>query len=98
MLAEVPENLLEVTASPRIYQTERTRPIEEFYRPARRPCRPAGRRPRCPKRGSRVRHPTLGQGVVLELEGEGDDAKFTIFFERAGKKKLVARYATLELL
>ena len=53
---------------------------------------------RGPKRGSRVRHPTLGQGVVLELEGEGDDAKFTIFFERAGKKKLIARYATLELL
>ena len=51
---------------------------------------------RGPKRGSRVRHPTLGQGVVLELEGEGDDAKFPIFFERAGKKKLIARYATLE--
>ena len=94
----MPENLLEVSASPRIYQTERTRPIEEFYgRPPALPPLPAAGT-RGPKRGSRVRHPTLGQGVVLELEGEGDDAKFTIFFERAGKKKLIARYATLELL
>ena len=55
--------------------------------------------PRRPvKRGSRVRHPTLGQGVVLELEGQGDDAKVTVFFERAGKRKLVARYANLEML
>ncbi len=50
------------------------------------------------KRGSRVRHPTLGQGVVLELEGTGDDAKITVFFEKAGKRKLVASFANLELL
>jgi len=50
------------------------------------------------KRGSRVRHPTLGQGVVLELDGQGEEAKITVFFERAGKRKLVARYANLELL
>jgi DNA helicase II / ATP-dependent DNA helicase PcrA len=50
------------------------------------------------RRGSRVRHPTLGQGVVLEFEGAGDDAKITVFFERAGKRKLVARFANLELL
>jgi DNA helicase-2/ATP-dependent DNA helicase PcrA len=50
------------------------------------------------KRGSRVRHPTLGQGVVLELDGQGEDAKITVFFEKAGKRKLVARFANLELL
>jgi DNA helicase-2/ATP-dependent DNA helicase PcrA len=53
---------------------------------------------RAVKRGSRVRHPTLGQGVVLELDGQGEEAKITVFFERAGKRKLVARYANLELL
>ena len=26
----------------------------------------------------------------------GDDAKLTIFFERAGKKRLIAKYAALE--
>ena len=55
--------------------------------------------PRRPlKRGSRVRHPTLGPGVVLELEGDGDEARLTVFFEKAGKRKLVAKFANLEML
>jgi len=55
--------------------------------------------PRRPlKRGSRVRHPTLGSGVVLELEGQGDEARITVFFEKAGKRKLVAKFANLEML
>jgi DNA helicase-2/ATP-dependent DNA helicase PcrA len=55
--------------------------------------------PRRPlKRGSRVRHPTLGPGVVLELEGQGDEARITVFFEKAGKRKLVAKFANLEML
>ena len=55
--------------------------------------------PRRPvKRGSRVRHPTLGQGVVLEMDGTGEDAKITVFFDKAGKRKLVAKFANLEML
>ena len=55
--------------------------------------------PRRPiKRGSRVRHPTLGNGVVLEMEGQGDDLRITVFFEKAGKRKLVAKFANLEML
>jgi DNA helicase-2/ATP-dependent DNA helicase PcrA len=77
------------------------------YRPPARPTygqKPAVREPeaaptaRPVKRGSRVRHPTLGQGVVLELEGQGDDAKVTVFFDRVGKRKLVAKFANLEML
>jgi hypothetical protein len=45
-----------------------------------------------------VRHPSLGTGTVLALEGEGEALKITVFFERAGKRKLVARYANLEPL
>ncbi|MFY9824772.1 MAG: hypothetical protein WAM82_25565, partial [Thermoanaerobaculia bacterium] len=48
--------------------------------------------------GSRVRHPTLGPGVVLEFEGEGDEARLTVFFEKSGKRKLVAKFANLEML
>jgi DNA helicase-2/ATP-dependent DNA helicase PcrA len=62
--------------------------VPEFDETARRPV----------KRGSRVRHPTLGPGVVLELDGQGEDAKIVVFFEKAGKRKLVARFANLELL
>ena len=44
------------------------------------------------------RHPTLGNGVVLELEGQGEEARLTVFFEKAGKRKLVAKFANLELV
>ena len=55
--------------------------------------------PRRPvKRGSRVRHPTLGSGVVLEMEGTGDETRITVFFEKSGKRKLVAKFANLEVL
>ena len=47
------------------------------------------------RRGSRVRHDLFGDGVILQMEGSGPDAKLTVFFERAGKKKFVAKYAKL---
>ncbi len=50
------------------------------------------------RRGSRVLHPTLGQGVVLELEGSGGGAKITVYFDNSGKRRLVAKYANLEPL
>ena len=46
-------------------------------------------------RGARVRHPTYGAGVVLQQEGSGEDARLTVFFDRAGKKKFVAKFANL---
>jgi DNA helicase-2/ATP-dependent DNA helicase PcrA len=48
--------------------------------------------------GAYVRHATLGKGVVLHLDGQGDNAKLTVFFDKAGKRKLVRRYAPLEVL
>ncbi|HVT61126.1 MAG TPA: UvrD-helicase domain-containing protein [Thermoanaerobaculia bacterium] len=70
---------------------ERTVVRDADAAPLARPSRPL-------RRGSRVRHPTLGQGVVLELDGQGEEAKITVFFERHGKRKLIARYANLEML
>ena len=49
-------------------------------------------------RGDRVRHPTLGRGEVLTVEGSGGDGRVTVYFERWGKRKLVAKYAKLERL
>jgi DNA helicase II / ATP-dependent DNA helicase PcrA len=46
-------------------------------------------------RGKRVRHPRYGYGVILAQEGSGDDTRLTVYFDRAGKKKFVARYADL---
>ncbi len=36
--------------------------------------------------------------MILAVEGEGDNAKLTVFFEKAGKRRLIARYASLEPL
>jgi DNA helicase-2/ATP-dependent DNA helicase PcrA len=46
----------------------------------------------------RVRHPKFGLGTVLRLEGDGDDTKVTIHFQQYGMKKMVVRYAGLQLL
>jgi DNA helicase-2/ATP-dependent DNA helicase PcrA len=96
MLAELPATLLEIEESPTLYATERARPIEEFFGRPSRPRYAATEPTSGPRRGNRVRHPTLGTGVVLEVDGEGDDAKLTVFFDRAGKKRLIAKYASLE--
>ncbi|HSP15460.1 MAG TPA: UvrD-helicase domain-containing protein [Thermoanaerobaculia bacterium] len=47
------------------------------------------------KRGVRVRHEQFGEGVILTMEGSGPDAKLTVYFDRAGSKKFIAKYAKL---
>jgi DNA helicase-2/ATP-dependent DNA helicase PcrA len=97
-LAELPERLLEAEESAALYATERSRAVDQFFGRAPRDEYAQVEPVRGPRRGSRVRHPTLGSGVVLEIDGEGEDAKLTVFFDRAGKKRLVAKYASLELI
>jgi DNA helicase-2/ATP-dependent DNA helicase PcrA len=48
--------------------------------------------------GVRVRHPLFGVGTVLRREGDGDDLKLTVSFPGVGAKKLVARFAGLEVV
>ncbi|HUG52857.1 MAG TPA: UvrD-helicase domain-containing protein [Vicinamibacteria bacterium] len=48
--------------------------------------------------GARVRHPLFGVGTVVRREGAGDDLKLTVSFLGVGAKRLVARFAGLELL
>ncbi len=50
------------------------------------------------KRGTRVRHPKYGEGMVMMREGDGPDAKLTIQFQGHGVKKLVEKFAQLERL
>jgi DNA helicase-2/ATP-dependent DNA helicase PcrA len=47
--------------------------------------------------GKRVRHSKYGVGTVIQVEGEGDDRKLTVSFVDYGPKKLVERYANLQL-
>jgi DNA helicase-2/ATP-dependent DNA helicase PcrA len=46
----------------------------------------------------RVRHPLFGVGTVLRRDGAGEDLKLTVSFPGTGAKKLVARFAGLELV
>jgi DNA helicase-2/ATP-dependent DNA helicase PcrA len=48
------------------------------------------------KKGERVRHAKYGEGSVLMREGEGEDAKLTVMFNRHGMKKLMEKFANLE--
>lgn len=48
--------------------------------------------------GTRVRHPLFGEGTVLDSETVGEEQKLTVRFSRVGTKKLLARYARLQVL
>ncbi len=48
--------------------------------------------------GTKVRHPTFGVGIVRRSEGRGEQEKLMVQFARAGMKKLIRRFANLEVL
>jgi len=48
--------------------------------------------------GMRVRHPSFGVGEIRRVEGQGPQLKLSVFFRRAGLRRLVARYANLQIL
>jgi len=48
------------------------------------------------KKGQRVMHAKYGEGTVLVREGEGEDAKLTVLFQRHGMKKLMEKFANLK--
>jgi DNA helicase-2/ATP-dependent DNA helicase PcrA len=88
-------------ALPRQYtpQTPVPPPSAMLPRPpiATRPLPSAPPRPKSPPRtGTVVEHPKYGTGTILRREGDGDDAKLTIHFQRFGLKKLVEKYAGLK--
>ena len=48
--------------------------------------------------GDWVHHPTFGRGIVMESKVMGGDEEVTVAFDTEGVKRLVARYAKLELV
>ena len=48
--------------------------------------------------GQKVKHPKFGEGVVLNCEGQGPNARLQINFVDAGSKWLVAQYARLDIV
>jgi hypothetical protein len=48
--------------------------------------------------GTAVLHDKFGHGVIVGREGSGENLMLTIRFERAGVKKIMAKYASLEII
>ena len=48
--------------------------------------------------GVTVLHPMFGQGKVLRVEGEADSRAAIIFFHKAGEKKLLLKFAKLQVV
>jgi DNA helicase-2/ATP-dependent DNA helicase PcrA len=95
---EIPAELIE-EVRPRI---QVSRPMIGSYRPS-----PAAARFREPapepaapgmKLGARVRHGRFGDGVILNLEGQGAQARVQVNFEHQGAKWLMLSYANLEVV
>lgn len=50
------------------------------------------------KEGTRVYHKKFGEGTINYVEQEGDDYKVDINFDKVGHKRLMAKYAGLEII
>ena len=48
--------------------------------------------------GMKVYHKKFGEGIINKVEPEGDDLKVDITFEKFGHKRLMAKYANLEII
>ena len=50
------------------------------------------------KPGVRIYHKKFGEGVISNVEPEGDDLKVDINFDKVGHKRLMAKFAKLEII
>ncbi len=50
------------------------------------------------KSGVRIFHKRFGEGTIEVVEPEGDDLKVDINFDKVGHKRLMAKYANLEII
>ncbi len=48
--------------------------------------------------GQRVYHKKFGEGTIVKLEEEGNDIKVDLDFDKVGHKRLMAKFAGLEIL
>ena len=84
---EIPEELI-----------EEVRPRVQLSRPLAAGRWRAAAEPQIPgvRLGARVRHGKFGDGVILNVEGAGAQARVQVSFEQQGTKWLMLQYANLE--
>jgi DNA helicase-2/ATP-dependent DNA helicase PcrA len=108
-LAEIPGDLIEAAIGSQAEpgETRRYEPDPDYtdgyaYRQKRRtpygqPARTSRGVSKDPLIGTRVRHSKYGIGTIIGVEGEGEERRLTVSFQDYGAKKLVERYANLQL-
>jgi DNA helicase-2/ATP-dependent DNA helicase PcrA len=112
-LQEIPPHLLEIEESPELgHRHASVDNVHAFFgrpspprwrggderRKANRPAAEDHQAELAVRRGSRVRHAVLGVGQVLQIEGSGEDARLIVFFDNVGRRKLLVKYAQLEVV
>ena len=50
------------------------------------------------QRGDKVEHPIFGKGMILAVDGSGDNQKITVVFQGNIEKRLIGKYANLKLI
>jgi ATP-dependent DNA helicase pcrA len=50
------------------------------------------------KAGVKIYHKKFGEGIISNVEPEGDDLKVDINFDKVGHKRLMAKFANLEII
>jgi len=49
-------------------------------------------------RGKMIKHPDFGLGKIIDVSGTGDDVKVIVKFDSGFWKKLMIKYAKLEVI
>jgi len=103
-LLEVPREVVEERTTSAGRDPFRTH-LPRHFRPAPAAASEArvGRQQRTPhpdgwRPGLKVRHPTFGSGVILQVQGTDAQTRLVVFFDRAGRKTLIPSLAKLERL
>lgn len=50
------------------------------------------------KQGQRVEHDRFGEGVIIEIEGEGSNMKVIVEFDTGGRKTLLIKFAKIRII
>ena len=79
-------------------QAHRERVVEAALRAGRSQPAPSGAESIGLEVGDDVEHPTFGEGIILEVRGEGDRAEATVRFPGVGTKHLSLAWAPLKKL
>ena len=85
-LTEIPDDRLNMPSMPTAHRGRSSG--EGRARGAEGPLRP----------GALVHHDKFGDGKVVDASGSGPDRKVTVVFWKAGRKRLVAQYAKLQIV